>query len=124
LSSHYIYVVPIVVPFVAFLFDRAKRINQTSALAVAMDALVISLSLLRMFGRVPLVSGHALFLSYAVLRRGSLVTRISAAIVLAETVYLKFFVWHDPVSPLVGITLATAAAIVSRRTENQIKGHA
>lgn len=117
LTHHYYYVVPVVIPAVAFLFDRARYVGQTAVLAAAIDALVVFISLLRMFALVPLISGHALFLGYAVLRRGSLFTRISAALLLAETVYLKFFVWHDPVSPMLGIALATAAAMVTRRTE-------
>ena len=122
LTHHYIYVVPIVVPFVAFFFDRASRIHVTSPLAAAIDALVVFISLLRMLGHVPLISGHALFLGYAVLRPGSLVTRVSAALLLAETVYLKFFVWHDPVSPTIGIALATAAALFIRRIEKTKQG--
>ena len=75
-----------------------------------------------MFGLVPLISGHTLFLSYALLRPGSEVIRISATLLLAETFYLKFFVWHDPVSPTVGIALATAAGIFTRRLENTAQG--
>jgi hypothetical protein len=122
LTHHYLYVVPVVVPFVAFLFDRASRIHVTSPLAAATDALVVFISLLRMLGHVPLISGHALFLGYAVLRPGSLVTRVSAALLLAETVYLKFFVWHDPVSPTIGIALAIAAAMFTRQTEDRKQG--
>ncbi|HKO45391.1 MAG TPA: hypothetical protein VJU84_19105 [Pyrinomonadaceae bacterium] len=122
LTHHYIYVVPIVVPFVAFILDRADRVYVTSPLAAATDALVVFISLLRMLALVPLISGHALFLGYAVLRPGSLVTRVSAALLLSETVYLKFFVWHDPVSPTIGIALATAAALFTRRIENTKQG--
>ena len=122
LTHHYIYVVPTVVPSVAFLFDRAKRLHLTTLLAALTDALVVCISLLRMLGLMPLISGHALFLGYAVLRPGSAVTRISAALLLAETVYLKFFVWHDPISPAIGIALATAAAMFTRRMENTKQG--
>jgi hypothetical protein len=122
LTHHYIYVVPIVVPFVAFLLDRASRIHATPLLAAATDALVVFISLLRMLGHVPLISGHALFLGYALLRPGSLVTRVSAALLLVETVYLKFFVWHDPVSPTIGIALATTAALFTRRIEKTKQG--
>ena len=122
LTHHYIYVVPVIVPFVAFLMDRASRMHLTSPLAAATDSLVVFMSLLRMLGHVPLISGHALFLGYAVLRPGSFVTRTSAALLLAETVYLKFFVWHDPVSPTIGIALATAAAMFTRRIENTKQG--
>lgn len=78
-------------------------------------------SILRARGYVPLVSGHALFLTYAVLRPGSPVTRITAAIVMLEVIYLKFFVWHDFVTPVGGIALALIAVMLVRRL---IKGRA
>jgi len=115
LSGQYIYVVPIVVPFVAFLFDRAAEIGRTNVLSVIVDAIVVGTALMRVIGDVPFISGHALFLTYAVLRPGSLVTRITAAIVMVETLYLKFFVWHDFVTPLGGIVLALIAAGLVRR---------
>ncbi|HEY5884673.1 MAG TPA: hypothetical protein VIT88_08295 [Pyrinomonadaceae bacterium] len=68
LTHHYFYVVPVVVPSVAFLFDRAQRIQVTSPFAAATDALIVFISLLRMLSLVPVISGHALFLGYALLR--------------------------------------------------------
>ena len=115
LSSQYLYIVPIVVPFVAFLFDRGAEIRTAGFAVLAIDALVIATSILRARGYVPLISGHALFLIYAVLRPGSLVTRITAAIVMVETMYLKFFVWHDFVTPVGGTVLALIAVAVVRR---------
>lgn len=99
LSNQYLYVVPIVVPFTAFMLDRAEQGRRTSVIAVAVDGVVVITAMMRVFGDVPYVSGHALFLTYAVLRPGSLVTRITAALVMVEVIYLKFFVWHDPVTP-------------------------
>jgi hypothetical protein len=117
LSGHYFYVVPVVIPFTAFLMDRLKRLMKLSAIATTVDVVVVGISILRMFGLVPLVSGHALFLSYALLRTGSWVTRITAGLVLVETVYLKFFVWHDWISPLTGALLGIASAFVTRSAE-------
>jgi hypothetical protein len=118
LSSQLVYVVPIVVPFVAFLFDRAKELRTASFAVLAIDALVVATSILRARGYVPLVSGHALFLTYAVLRPGSLVTRITAAVVMIEVIYLKLFVWHDFITPTAGIALALIAALIIRRFRN------
>jgi hypothetical protein len=123
LSHHYLYVVPIVVPFVAFLFDRAEEFCRPPAHAggsdysLVIDALVVGISLLRMAGKVPAVSGHALFLVYAILRPGSKVTRITAGVVMLEVIYLKFFVWHDLISPVTGTALAVVAALITRRCE-------
>jgi hypothetical protein len=85
----------------------------------AVDVLVVATSILRARGYVPLVSGHALFLTYAMLRRGSLVTRLAAALVMLEVIYLKFFVWHDFVTPAGGIALAVLAALIVRRLEGR-----
>lgn len=115
LTGQYVYVVPIVVPFVAFLSDRAREIREARRLAFVMDALVVGTAMMRVIGNVPFVSGHALFLVYAVLRPGSLVTRVTAGLVMLEVIYLKFFVWHDLITPLTGAALATFAALITRR---------
>jgi hypothetical protein len=117
LSGHYLYVVPIVAPFVAFVLDRVEEIREGTIISWTIDALVVGTAMLRMIGAVPFVSGHALFLVYALLRRGSLVTRITAGLVMLEVVYLKFFVWHDFITPLTGTALATVAALITRRGE-------
>jgi hypothetical protein len=111
LTSQFIYVVPIVVPFVAFLFDRLEEINLPVAL---IDAIVVITAIMRVIGDVPYVSGHALFLTYAILRPGSLVTRITAGLVMVEVIYLKYFVWHDLITPTTGIVLASLAAFLCR----------
>jgi hypothetical protein len=117
LTSQYVYVVPIVIPFVAFLFDRASEIREATALAVVVDTFVVGTAMMRVIGNVPFISGHALFLIYAVLRPGSLVTRITAGVVMLVVIYLKFFVWHDLISPLTGAALATIAALCTRQSQ-------
>ena len=118
LTSQYLYVVPIVIPFVAFLLDRLKQIREANLVSAIVDFLVVGTSMMRVIGDVPFVSGHALFLIYAVLRPGSLVTRITAALVMLEVIYLKFFVWHDFITPTTGIALALFAALITRRFGN------
>lgn len=106
------YFVPISVPFVGFLFDRAQRYTagfRSSLLAVGIDALVVGLALVRAVYALPWISGHALFLVYAVLTVRSRWARIPAVLVLAQVVYLKIFVWHD-LTLLGGALLAYAAA--------------
>ena len=118
LSSQYIYVVPIIVPFIAFLLDRAAEIRTVGFRVLVIDASVIIISILRARGYVPFVSGHVLFLTYAIVRRGSFVTRVTAALVMVETLYLKLFVWHDLVSPAGGLILALIAAALTQRLTN------
>jgi len=79
------------------------------------DSAVVAASIMRMMGGVPLVSGHALFLTYAIVRPGSRLTRITSALVMLQVIYLKFFVWHDWVSPITGLTLGLLAAFMVRR---------
>lgn len=123
LVSQYVYVAPIVVPFVAFVFDRGREIREAIAVTFVVDVLVVGTAMMRVIGNVPFVSGHALFLTYALLRPGSLVTRITAALVMLEVVYLKCFVWHDLITPLTGITLGSVAALIIRRLRKNIRDY-
>jgi hypothetical protein len=107
--------VPIVVPFVSFLLDRIERFREASFLELVVDAAVVVTAMMRVIGDVPFVSGHALFLSYALLRPGSVVTRATAGLVLVEVIYLKLFVWHDRITPVTGIFLGVIAACIARR---------
>ena len=90
------YFTPIGIPFVAFLFDRAERRAFASKAAWRIDAVILGLSLARSVILIPIISGHALFLTYALLTSQSKVARITALLVLLEVAYLKIFVWRDP----------------------------
>ena len=108
------YFTPIGIPFVAFLFDRAEHYAQASIAAWGVDLVVLILALARAFFLVPLVSGHALFLSYCLLTSSSKVARISAVLVLLQVAYLKIFVTHD--SALYGgLVVGWLAAILYRQ---------
>lgn len=115
LSNHFMYVLPIIVPCVAFIFDRAKHFSNATLVELILDSAVVITSFMRMMGVVPLVSGHALFLAYAIARPGSKLTKITAALVMLQVIFLKFFVWHDWVSPLTGIALGLLSAFIVRR---------
>jgi hypothetical protein len=126
LQSQYLYVIPIVVPFLSFLLDRSERFNRASVAGLAIDFLVVGTSMMRVIGHVPYISGHTLFLSYAIVGPASRVTRITASLVMLEVIYLKYFVWHDPITSSAGIVLGTIAAVIARRfgrkveTENRL----
>jgi hypothetical protein len=115
LTNQYLYVVPIVIPFISFLLDRAEHFQQLRIAGLTIDLVVVGMAIMRVVGNVPLVSGHTLFLTYAVLGPASRVTRITAAIVMIEVIYLKYFVWHDPISSSFGIVLGTIAALSAHR---------
>src|SRR5689334_22048200 len=64
LSNNFFYVLPIIVPFVAFVFDCVGRRRATSLLELMIDCAVVGTAMMRVIGDVPFVSGHALFLTY------------------------------------------------------------
>jgi hypothetical protein len=111
-TGTFMYVAPIVVPFVAFLFDRYERLRQVNILHHLIDFAVVFTAMWRVIGNVPYVSGHTLFLTYALISSRSIVVRVVAALVLVQAMYLKYFVWHDWVTSTVGIVLGSTAALV------------
>ena len=110
------YFTPIGIPFVAFLFDRAEGYTTASPGSWALDLIVLIPSLTRAFVRLPLISGHALFLTYCLLSTRSTVARITAFLVLLQVAYLKIFVTHDT-ALIGGILGGSLAAFLYRRVK-------
>jgi len=108
------YSVPIGVPFVAFLCDRAERWEQQARWQWLIDAPLIALALTRAVVPIPLISGHALFLAYALLTTRTAVARSAAAVILIQVAYLKIVLWQDP-TVLGGVLLGTVAALAFQR---------
>jgi hypothetical protein len=117
----FFYVVPIIIPFVAFLLDRAEHLRETTAVQVIVDVVVVGLAVARVFTSFPFVSGHTLFLTYAIGSSRSRVTVVTASMVMLQVIYLKYFVWHDLVTSTGGIILGTLATIVVRRVHTRRK---
>ncbi len=94
---HYLlyYFAPLVVPFVAYIFDRLKNWDTMHSAQRLIDIFVLVASLMRMFIAVPFISGHALLLTYALLSTHGLLARVTAALVLLEVFYIKIFIWND-----------------------------
>ncbi len=109
------YFMPIGIPFVACLFDRAERWRSLHPIQQAVDLAVLAISLVRIAISVPLVSGHALFLTHALLSSRSWVVRGTAAAVLLEVGYLKIFLFHDDITLVGGIILGCITALAWRR---------
>lgn len=112
LWGQYFYVTPIVVPFAAFLFDRAARRRKVNAFQLIADALVVATAMWRALGHVPYISGHTLFLTYALLSTRSRVAQITAGVVMLQVIYLKYIVWGDWITSTNGIVLGILAALV------------
>jgi len=115
LLNQYYYVVPIVVPLTIFLLERAEKFRRAALRQRIIDFAVVLTALWRVIGDVPYVSGHTLFLTYCILTLARKIGRILAAIIMVEVLYLKFFVWHDWLSALLGIFSGIIAAIIYGR---------
>ena len=55
--DHLLYVAPLIVPFVAFWFDRIESLRTNCMIVLGMDLLIVFTALARSAGHVPLVSG-------------------------------------------------------------------
>jgi hypothetical protein len=110
------YFVPIAVPFVTFLFDRAEHHPVTSTVSWAVDLAILIPALARALVRIPFLSGHALFLTYCLLTARSKVARITAALVLLQVAYLKIFVTHDT-ALIGGIIVGYLASLLFRQVK-------
>jgi hypothetical protein len=108
----YLYYVPIAAPFVAFLLERLADRSAALKKLFLLDAIVTILAMWRVIGDVPFISGHALFLTYAVVTARRWVVFALSAFVLIETLYLKFVVWNDIATAAIGAALGGALAVV------------
>jgi hypothetical protein len=108
------YDVPIALPFVLFLLDRLTIVNRITLIGKSLEFAVLTVALIRSVIPLPLVSGHALFLSYALATSSSWITRIAATIVLLEVAYFKVFAWNDE-TIVGGIVTGLIAAYLFRR---------
>jgi hypothetical protein len=113
------YFMPVGIPFVACIFDRAEGWRSFHPIQRAADLFVLALSLVRIAIAVPLVSGHALFLTHAMLSSRSWVVRGTAAAVLLEVGYLKIFLFHDNITLVGGIILGCITALIFRSAQGQ-----
>ncbi len=109
------YFAPIAVPFTAYLLDRAERRRTLRPVQWATDAVAVGLALVRAFTLVPLISGHALFLTYALLTARSWPVRATAAAVMLQVACLKLFAWHD-MTLFGGIVVGSLAALAFAHT--------
>ena len=93
----------------------AKFFRLESNITRLIDAIIIVTAMWRVIGDVPYISGHAVFLTYAILSGYSYLGRISATIVMIEVVYLKVFIWNDWLSLTSGILLGVIAFLMAKR---------
>src|ERR1041385_5598999 len=111
-SATFQYFVPLMVPLIAFMFERVEHVREANIFQHGVDYLVFALAAGRVVGNVPYISGHTLILSYALLQSKSWLVRISSLVVLAQTLFLKYFAWGDFVTSNVGIAMGCALAFL------------
>jgi hypothetical protein len=120
-KQHYLlyYFAPLVIPFVAYIFDRLKNWDTIHNAQRLIDIFVLVVSLMRMFIAVPFISGHALLLTYIALSTQGLLARVTAALILLEVFYIKIFLWNDFTffgGAFIGILAAILFRWIKKRT--------
>lgn len=109
------YFVPLMVPCFAFMLERVEHVRQANFFQHGVDFLVFGLAVGRVTGHEVLhISGHTVLLSYMLVSSRSKIVRIASILVLAQTLYLKYYVWHDFVTSNVGLVVGCALALIVR----------
>ena len=89
------YIAPFALGFLLWARRRVLDSWSTADARVLIDALAVGLSALRLAGPVVPPSGHMLFFVFSFLTTSSPGYRVVTLILIAETSYIKFFVWQD-----------------------------
>ena len=115
----YWYHAPVGFVFVLFGLDRWHwfrnlRNLRKSYSAVPIDLLVILISASRTIKWFLPLSGHTLFLTYAIGTSASRLTRVMALIVLIEAIAIKHFWLSDDVTPWVGLAVGLFAVLLRK----------
>ena len=107
------YFVPLMVPCFAFMMERVQHVRKANFFQHGVDFLVFGLAVGRVTGGdVQYVSGHTLLLSYMLVSSRSKIVRIASILVLGQTLFLKYYLWHDFVTSNVGLVLGCALALI------------
>ena len=109
------YFVPLMVPCFAFMIERVQNVRKANFFQHGVDFLVFGLAVGRVTGKEVLhISGHTLLLSYMLLSSRSKIVLIASILVLAQTLFLKYYIWGDFVTSNVGMVLGCALALIVR----------
>jgi hypothetical protein len=107
------YFVPLMVPCFAFIIERVQHVRKANLFQHGVDLLVFGLAIGRVLGKeVMHISGHTMLLSYMLVSSKSKIVLISSILVLAQTLYLKYYVWGDFVTSNVGMIVGCALALI------------
>jgi hypothetical protein len=108
-----LYQAPVIAAFTAFALERIKNYQDTSRRQWIMDSIVVAVAATRALIQLPMISGHAMFLTYAALTTEPGVARWLAAILLVEVVFVKVAYLNDS-TWIGGIIVGGLAALASR----------
>ena len=109
------YFVPLMVPCFAFMMERVQNVRKANFFQHGIDFLVFGLAVGRVMGREVLhISGHTLLLSYMLVSSRSMIVLITSILVLAQTLFLKYYLWGDFVTSNVGMVVGCALALIVR----------
>ena len=107
------YFVPLMVPCFAFMLERVQHVRQANFFQHGVDFLVFGLAVGRVTGHEVLhISGHTVLLSYMLVSSRSKIVRVASILVLGQTLFLKYYVWHDFVTSNIGLAVGCALALV------------
>ena len=109
------YFVPLMVPCFAFIIERVQHVRKANFFQHGVDVLVFGLAVGRIMGsEVMHISGHTLLLSYMLMSSRSKIVLIASLLVLAQTLFLKYYVWGDFVTSNVGMLVGSTLALIVR----------
>jgi len=109
------YFVPLMVPCFAFMIERVQHVREANFFQHGVDFLVFGLAVGRVTGgEVWHISGHTLLLSYMLVSSRSRIVRIGSILVLAQTLFLKYYLWGDFVTSNLGLVVGCALALIVR----------
>jgi hypothetical protein len=115
------YFVPLMVPCFAFMLERVEHVRKANFFQHGVDFLVFGLAVGRVTGHEVLhISGHTVLLSYMLVSSRSKIVRVASILVLAQTLFLKYYVWHDFVTSNVGLVVGCALALIVRLVSKTI----
>jgi hypothetical protein len=105
------YQLPVFVVFGLFAAHRYQHKSESARWQWALDCVVILISASRTLTWFLPLSGHALFLTYAIGTSASRSVRVVALLVLIEAIAIKHFWLHDDSTPWAGIGIGIVAVL-------------
>lgn len=108
------YFLPATVMGVLFFFDRLPRASWLGWGILGVDLTIAAAAFYRVFEPVFFYSGHAMFMTYAMLTVRSRTAFVLALIILLQTIWLKLVVWPFDLSLPGGLLIGSIMGLGHR----------